>query len=60
MFASVNQNFNGGYAFSLEKASIAEALSAEYKAEKSFGIVKSYIEGPKAFSEKRAPNWKGR
>ena len=44
----------------LEKASIAEALSAEYKAEKILRNSEDYIEGPKAFSEKRAPNWKGR
>ena len=44
----------------LEKASIAEALSIEYQAEEVLRNSEDYIEGPKAFSEKRAPNWKGR
>jgi enoyl-CoA hydratase/carnithine racemase len=44
----------------LEKASLGEAMATTYDAEAILRNSEDYVEGPKAFSEKRAPNWKGR
>jgi enoyl-CoA hydratase/carnithine racemase len=51
------QTINKGMATSLEQA-IAE--QREYPAVRALAASEDYIEGPKAFSEKRPPQWKGR
>ncbi|MDB5564599.1 MAG: enoyl-CoA hydratase, partial [Tardiphaga sp.] len=51
------QTIQKGMEVSLEQA-IAE--QREYPAVKAMVASQDYIEGPKAFSEKRAPNWVGK
>lgn len=51
------QTIQKGLATSLEQA-IAEQF--DYPAVKAMAASQDYIEGPKAFSEKRAPNWTGK
>lgn len=51
------QTIQKGLAVSLEQA-IAE--QREYPAVKAMAASQDYIEGPKAFSEKRAPKWLGK
>jgi crotonobetainyl-CoA hydratase len=46
-----------GLAVSLEQAM---AEQREYPAVKAMAASQDYIEGPKAFSEKRAPKWLGK
>lgn len=51
------QTINKGMATSLEQA-ISE--QREYPAVRALAASEDYVEGPKAFSEKRPPQWKGR
>jgi len=51
------QTIQKGLAVSLEQA-IAE--QREYPAVKAMVASQDYIEGPKAFAEKRPPQWQGK
>jgi len=44
----------------LNHASVAEAYMGDYPAVRAMRDSADLIEGPRAFAEKRKPNWKGR
>jgi crotonobetainyl-CoA hydratase len=45
---------------SLDSASLQDSLDAHYESVKSMVGSEDFVEGPKAFSEKRPPNWQGK
>ena len=45
---------------SLDMPSLQESMKAKYDSVAAMSKSEDFIEGPKAFSEKRPPNWKGR
>ena len=45
---------------SLNEASLEASMRAQYTAVHDLFTSEDFIEGPVAFAEKRAPNWKGK
>jgi len=45
---------------SLSTGSLEESMTTQYDSVKAMATSEDYVEGPKAFSEKRPPNWQGR
>jgi crotonobetainyl-CoA hydratase len=56
---SIRASKNVVYA-SLDAASLRESMEASYDAVRAMTTSEDFIEGPKAFSEKRPPNWQGK
>lgn len=45
---------------SLDIASLSEAMAFQYDSVRTMARSEDFVEGPKAFAEKRPPNWQGR
>ena len=45
---------------SLDSASLQDSMEAQYDSVKAMVGSEDFVEGPKAFSEKRSPNWQGK
>ena len=56
---SIKASMDVAYA-SLNTASLEESMARQYKSVEAMNNSKDYIEGPKAFADKRPPNWLGR
>jgi crotonobetainyl-CoA hydratase len=44
----------------LAVASLQDALAQPYESVRAMASSADFVEGPKAFAEKRPPNWQGR
>ena len=45
---------------SMSMGSLEESMAVRYESVATLSSSEDFIEGPRAFSEKRPPNWKGR
>ena len=45
---------------SLDSASLQDSMTQKYDSVQAMATSEDFIEGPKAFAEKRKPNWQGR
>ena len=44
----------------LDSASLQDAMEAKYESVQAMVSSSDFVEGPKAFAEKRPPNWQGK
>lgn len=56
---SIRASMEVGYG-GLAHASLAAAMSANYDSVREMAASQDFVEGPRAFAEKRKPNWQGR
>ena len=45
---------------SLDSASLQDAMEEKYESVQAMVSSSDFVEGPKAFAEKRPPNWQGK